>query len=542
MHQLEFLKDLVVVLAVAVVVVGVLRRVGIPTIAGFILAGVLTGPAALGLIDGTKEVAALAEIGVVLLLFGIGLELSLDRIRRRWQTVLLGGALQVGATLALAALTGWLFGLEPGAALFVGCVVAISSTAVVLRALAKRGELETPHGRFAVGLLVFQDLSVVPMILAVPFLAGRGGTAFEAVNTLGLAVAVLIGTLVAARIVVPRLLKLVAETRERELFVLTVFLVCFGTAWLVSSVGVSLALGAFLAGLVVASSEYRHQALGELIPARELLASLFFVSVGMLLDPLAVADRFGAVLALVAAILVGKFAIVTVVALVLRLPIRSAVLAGAALCQVGEFAFVLFGAASSYELVSATVSNDLLVATVLSMLSTPLLLAVSPRVASVVAAVAGARHDPVDVSGGTPATEGHVIVVGYGLCGRSVCEALREADTPHVVVDVDVRNVREANRNGSRAILGDVTQPELLHAIGVRDARLVVLSINDVRGTELATKIIRQTAPDVDVVVRAHYEVDRPVLMQAGASRIVTSEFAATKAILEDTRLVLAAS
>ena len=279
-----FLKDLVIVLGAAVVVVALLRRVGVPSIAGFILTGILAGPTALGLVDDTHQVELLAEVGVVLLLFGIGLELAVDRLRRLWKAVLLGGGIQVSVTLGCTAVLARAFGLAPGTAVFLGCVIAVSSTAVVLRALSARGELDAPHGRLAVGILVFQDLCVVPMILAVPLLAGDDSSPREILLAIGTAVAVLVGVLVAASFLVPRLLAFVARTRERELFILTVFLVCFGTTWALSLAGISLALGAFLAGLIVAGSEFRHQAMADLIPARDILASLFFVSVGMLLD------------------------------------------------------------------------------------------------------------------------------------------------------------------------------------------------------------------------------------------------------------------
>jgi len=237
MHEVALLKDLVIVLGAAVIVVAVLRRVGIPSVAGFILTGVLAGPTALGLVDDTHQVEALAEIGVVLLLFGIGLELSLERLRRLWKVIVLGGGLQVVVTIGCAAAAATWFGMSSGAALFLGCVVAVSSTAIVLKGLSRRGEIDAPHGRLAVGILVFQDLCVVPMILAVPFLAGQGGSTEEVLYTIGTALAILAGVLLAARVLVPRILAFVARTRERDLFILTVFLVCFGTAWAVSLAG-----------------------------------------------------------------------------------------------------------------------------------------------------------------------------------------------------------------------------------------------------------------------------------------------------------------
>ena len=541
MHQIDILGDLVIVLGSAVIVVAFLRRLRVPTIAGFILAGAIVGPSALQLVDSTKEVNALAEIGVVLLLFGVGIELSLERVRRLWKVVLLGGGLQVFTTVAVTATVCVLAGMDRGVSVFLGCVLAVSSTAVVLRGLAKRGELESPHGRVAVGMLVFQDLSVVLMILALPFLAGQGGSLTEALKTLGYAVMVLAGVLLAAKVVVPRLLTAIAATRERELFVLTVFLVCFGIAWVVSLAGISLALGAFLAGLVVASSEYRHQALSELIPARELLASLFFVSVGMLLDLGDIAAHLAPILLLLATIVVGKFLIVLATVRTLGLPLRVSVLTGAALCQVGEFSFVLLNSATEYQLLSPTISHNLLVAIVLSMLLTPLIIAFGPLLAKGAASLQqnDLRNDRRPRSVPVESYRNHVVVVGYGMCGRAVCDSLRETSIPYVVADINPHNVGAANSRGDRAILGDVTEANVLTNLRCSDARLVVLGINDTRAAEAATKTIRQLAPNTRIIARANYELERDTLVSAGASRIVTSEAAASEAVVQHMRALL---
>ena len=437
MPELDYLKDLVIVLGAAVVVVAILRRVGVPSIAGFILAGALAGPTALRLVDDTRQVEALAEIGVVLLLFGIGLEISLERLRRLWKAVLLGGSIQVGFTVVCTAALALGFGLTPGPAVFVGCVIAVSSTAIVLRGLSTRGELGTAHGRLALGILVFQDLCVVPMILAVPFLAGGGGSTEEIALTIGTAAIILASVMVAASHLVPRLLAFVAQTRERELFILTVFLVCFGTAWTLSLGGIPLALGAFLAGIVVAGSEFRHQAMSDLIPAREVLASLFFVSVGMLLDVSDVFKNLIPTVGLLGAILVGKFAIILGTALLLRLPLRVGILSAATLCQVGEFSFVLLNAASGTGLLGVSLSQNLLVAIILSMLFTPIVIASGPHLASNATRVPwlnrllGAEPPGVDVH---EPHRNHVVVAGYGLTGREVCRAVRAAGLAYVSV------------------------------------------------------------------------------------------------------------
>ena len=535
MAEIAYLKDLVVVLAASVLVVAVLRRLGVPPIAGFILTGVLAGPAALGLVDSTHEVEVLAEVGIVLLLFGIGMELSVERLRRLWKPVLVGGGLQVALAVAGAAGVCVFFGLEPGSAVFVGFVVAVSSTAVVLRGLAARGELEAPHGQLALGILVFQDLCVVPMILALPFLAGEGGPPQEVAWAVGKTLLILGGVLLAAGALVPRLLALAAGTRERELFVLTVFLVCLGVTWALSAAGISLALGAFLAGLIVGGSEFRRHATAEVIPARDVLACLFFVSVGMLLDVGAASAQLPVTLGMLGAILAGKFLIVLAAARVLRLPLRVGILSAAALCQIGEFSFVLLNAASGSGLLEENLSQNLLVAIILSMLLTPVVLAAGPRLALRAARVPwldrllGAQPPGVDAR--EPHRD-HVVIAGYGLAGREISRALREAGCRYLVLDIRAENVRAANAAGDRAVLADVTRKEVLDEIGCEHARLVVLAVNDPGATELAIRTIRTLAPGIPILARTQYELDRPSLHAAGATSVVTGEGAASAVLV----------
>ena len=527
MPEVDYLRDLIIVLGSAVVVATVLRRVGIPSIAGLILAGTLAGPTALGLVDDTHQVEVLAEIGIVLLLFGIGLELSLSHMRRLWNAVLLGGGIQVAATIVCTAVAaGWL-GLSAGPAVFLGFIVAVSSTAIVLRGLSTRGELDAPHGRLAVGILVFQDLCVVPMILAVPFLAGQESSASEIAIVAAIGLAILLGVLVAANRIVPYILAFVAKTRERELFILTVFLVCFGIAWVLSLAGISLALGAFLAGLVVAGSEFRHQAMSDLIPVREAFASLFFVSVGMLLDVSAVLEHLLPTLGLCALILFGKFVIVLGMGLILRLPLRVAIQSAATLCQIGEFSFVLLNAASGTGLLGATLSHNLLLAIILSMLLTPMAIAFAPHLALGASRVPWLNRildaEPPGIDTHEPYSH-HVIVAGYGRAGREVCRGARNAGFACVAVDVNVDNVRRAKAAGDLAVFGDITKTEVLEELGCRNARLVVVTINDTRATEIAVRGIRGTAPDTPIIARATYDMDEGSLHAAGANRVITAE------------------
>lgn len=535
--EFGLLADLLVIFGVGVVVVAVLTRFGVPTIAGFILAGVLVGPRALRLVHDQHDVEMLAEIGVALLLFGIGLELPLGRLRSLWRPLVVGGFLQLSITLGVTVAAALAFGLPLPGALFLGFLMVVSSTAIVLRGLEARGEVEAPHGRLTLGILVFQDLAVVPMMVGVSMLSGEsGGTPVW--RTLLTAVAVLVGVLLAAAFVVPRFMTWIARTRQRDLFVLSVFLVCLGTAWIVSLAGISLALGAFLGGLVVAGGDFRHQAMAELIPFREILTSLFFVSVGMLLDPMVLWNEPLPVLAYLSVILLGKFHIVLLVGALMRLPARVSVLAGAALAQVGEFAFVLLHAAAKTPLLPPEVQQPLFPAIILSMLVTPVLLALGPRLAENSAKLdplfklVGVRNslDAVAMSGGY---RDHVIIAGFGLTGRELAFSLKTFDIPYVIVDLNTENVRAAIAQGEPAYFGDITKQDVLEHLGAERAREIVLVVNDPTAAERSLSAIRRVTTKAHVLVRSRFLADVDGLRRAGASEVIPAELEAALAVTD---------
>lgn len=529
MHELAFLRDLVVILSLAVIVVIAFHRLKLPAIAGFILSGVLVGPEGLGLINDSSQVEILAEIGVALLLFGIGVELALKKLQRLWKLALVGGLLQVGLSAGLTFIIGRAVGLGNSTAVFVGLVVALSSTAIVLRGLQARGEVDAPHGRLILGILVFQDFSVVPMMLLIPLLTGADLSAGAFAGTLAKSVGIVAAVLLAAILVVPRILKAVAQTRQRQLFILSVFVVCLGTAWLVTKSGASLAIGAFLAGLVVAGSEYRHQALADMISFRDVFSSLFFVSVGMLLSPAAVLANLFPILAILVGIIVGKSAIVFVTALVMRLPVRAALIAAFALAQVGEFSFVLLYALQGTDLIAGPVENSLVSAAILSMFITPFVMSYGPRLAAGLGKFTGLKQ-LVEVESVEDAAEGtsqlcdHIIVAGYGFAGRELSRALEAHRIPYVVVDLNIENVRRASKEVERAVFGDVTSAGVLSQLGVECARELVLLVNDPGASELAVRVGRALNPKIRITVRTVYLLDIEPLMAAGANEVIPAE------------------
>jgi len=541
MNELSYLRDLVIILGFGVIIVTVFHKLKLPAIAGFILSGVLVGPQGFGFINNVQQVEVLAEFGVALLLFGIGLELSLEKLRRLWKLIAAGGALQVGLSVLAVFAISKIFDVPGNSAVFIGFLLALSSTTIVMRGLQQRGEIDAPHGRLILGILVFQDFSVVPMMLAIPILVGTDVLADVYLFTILQAIGIVVAVLFAALLIVPRILNLIAKTRQRQLFILSVFLICIGTAWLITSSGASLAIGAFLAGLVVAGSEYRHQALADLISFREVFASIFFVSIGMLLVPSIIVENMFLVLAILIAVMVGKAVIVFVVAKVLRMPLRVCMMTAVALAQIGEFSFVLLFSVQGSGLIDKTLESNLISVAILSMFVTPFAMSFSPRLAAGLGKLPRLRRlleveMAEDATGSVREMRDHVIVGGYGFAGRELSKALKDYDIPHVIVDINIENVSKASQEGVYAFFGDVTNQDVLVKLGAEYAGELVLLVNDSGAAEHAVRVARKLAPSLHIVVRTHYLLDIEPILAAGADDVVPSE---REAAVEVTSLVL---
>ncbi len=531
---LPFLNELVALLVASVAIAYVCIRLRLVPIAGFLIAGVAIGPNALGIVSDQTLVDMLAEVGVILLLFTIGVEFSLSHLSRLKRAILVGGGVQVGLTIALVAGGLALVGTPWATGVYTGFLVALSSTAIVLGLLAERAETDSPTGRLAVAVLVFQDLAIVAMVLVVPVLAGQGGTPAE-IGFVFLKAALLIAAvLVLARRGVPWVLERVAQTRRQEIFLLTVVAICFGTAAVSSLAGVSLALGAFLAGLVVSESRYSEQALSDVLPLRTLFNAVFFVSVGMLLDvrfliehPVLVAVAAVAVVAVKA--LTGALGVVVV-----GYPVRIAAAVGLALAQIGEFSFVLERAGRAVGLSPAGLGpvgeQAFIASTVLLMLLTPALLAAGPRVGTALDATRlrslGREPDaptPVEAE-----LEDHVVVVGYGPAGRHLVRVLRETGIPFVVVEMNPETVAELTGQGMRAIYGDATRPHILEVAGIERAKLLAVVVNDAAAAARTVAQARFANPTLQIIARVRFLHDIEALTTAGADIVVPEELETT--------------
>ena len=530
MH-LPLLTDIVILLGVSLVVLYASHGLRVPSVVAFLVTGVLLGPHGLGVVRAVHDVEQLAEIGVILVLFAVGLEFSLKDLVRMGRMVVVGGSAQVLGVLGVVYAALAAGGMAHREALFLGLIASLSSTAVVLGVLQQRAEVDAPHGRMTLAVLVYQDLMIVPMMLMVPVLAGTGGGAGAALGGFALkAVAILALVGVLARWVVPRVLERVVGTRSRDMFLLAVVTLCLAVAWAAAGAGLSLALGAFLAGLIVSESEYSHQALADILPFRDLFASFFFISIGMLLDVRLVAQAPLFLVLLVAGLILLKAMVAGLATLVLGLSLRTATLAGLALAQVGEFSFILAGSGLQEGLIGPTSYQWFLAAAVTSIGATPFLIAAGPRLARVLDGLPLPRSlktgGDVDAApdAGTPPLADHVVVVGLGVNGGNVVRAATLAGIPHVVVDMNPAVVRERRAQGAPVIYGDATQIAVLEHAGVARARVVVVAISDAAATRRITALARELAPGGRIVARTRYLREVEPLRAAGADLVIPEE------------------
>lgn len=532
--NIPLLSDLDIILGLGIVVLFVCLRLRIPAIVGFLLTGVIAGPHGLGFVGAASEVEAIAELGVVLLLFTIGLEFSMKSLFQLKRLVLLGGTFQVVGTLLAGFLIALQFGLDPGKAAFVGCLVSLSSTAIVLKVLEGRSEMDSPQGKISLAILILQDIVAVPMVLMVPIMAGGHGDSSGMFFTLlvkGVAIVAL--AIILARFIAPQILYQIAKTRSRELFLISVVVICLSVAWATSSIGLSLALGAFLAGLIISESEYSYQALGTLLPFRDLFTSIFFISIGMLVDTSIFIARPWTILAGTVGITVLKALTAGGAAAILGYPARTVILSGLALSQIGEFSFILSRAGMQFGLISGESYQVFLGVSVLTMAATPFLIASGPGLAVTLTRLPGilggrsqavsSLEDPAGKS--EEVLENHLLIVGYGVCGRNVARAAKAARIPYRIIEMNPVTVRKEKAKGERITYGDASQGAVLEHAGVQAARAMVVAIPDPLATRMAISTARGINPRLHIIARTRYLHEMKHLYALGANEVVPEEF-----------------
>jgi CPA2 family monovalent cation:H+ antiporter-2 len=541
-HDVPILRELVVLAGFSLVVLLVFQRLRIPAILGFMISGVLIGPGGFGLIEDPNLVQTLAEFGVVLLLFMVGLEFSAADLRRLGRSALVAGTLQVMLVVAVVAVALSAFGIHPARALFFGMLASLSSTAVVFKLLTDRLELRAPHGRLTTAVLIFQDLAAIVFLLATPNLGqwlnagvtlGRVGLS-GILGTLAMIVAAALAVVTAQRIF-PWLVGRASRAGSRETFLFGVAVVALGAAYLTSRLGASLALGAFLAGLMLAGSNLRTQIAADVLPFRDILGSAFFIAIGMSLEPSIVLRHPGLVLASTLGLVVVKGLITLVALRAARTPLRVSVATSLTLAQVGEFSFVIAQTGAPSGLLGETGAQAFTAAAVFSLILTPFLVSVAPRWALALDLVSpawirgrgvlGREEGDAEEAPQSTLLSDHVVVAGAGLNGRNVARVLRAVRLPHVVVDLDPEAAQLVLGEGSQALLGDIARSLVQKQAGVPRARVMVLALSDPTATRHACSIARRLSAGTFIVVRTRYVNEIDELYALGANQVIPEEF-----------------
>ena len=532
MRELGILQDLVVVLGVAIPTVAIAHRLRIPAIVGFFLVGAVIGPYGLALIPNAESVTVLADLGVLLLLFTIGLELSLTRVMQLGRVALQGGVLQVGGTLVAVAAVATGLGVPINQAVFYGGLVALSSTAVVLKVYADRGELDTPHGRVVVSILLFQDLCVVPLMLFMPMLADAQAGSAAVGNWAGIARSLLVVAILVAggRVVVPWVLDRIVLLRDRELFTLCIGFFGLGAAFATASFGLSLALGAFVAGLVISESEYGLQAMSNVLPFQDVFSGIFFASVGMLLDARFLIAQPLLVVGATVGILLLKGLLSAAVVLSLRRGLQASIASGFSLAQVGEFSFILAGVGVPLGLFAGNDYQLFLAVSVLTMVATPFMIARARQTADGIERVLGRSRftAPLPDEESAVQLKDHTIIVGYGFSGRRLARVLDSARLPYVVLEQNGQAVRSARREGVPIFFGDGTRRAVLERVGCERARVILFVISSTADERRGVVAARELNPAVRIIVRTHFVRAIEDLTRLGASEVVVEEFEAS--------------
>ncbi|MBI3815387.1 MAG: cation:proton antiporter [Nitrospinae bacterium] len=525
MNDFPLLRDLIIILAVALPITFAFHKMKLPAIAGYLVTGIVIGPYGIRLIFEMEAVKTLSEVGVALLLFTVGLEFSLTRMTRNIKTIVGSGGIQVVLTILGVLTIAYSAGYSLQQSFFFGFLISLSSTAIVLKMYTDRGEIDSPHGKFSVGILLFQDLCVVPMILLIPVLAGAGDTSLKViVLTLLKAVIAMSVIFFASRLLVPTLLNQVVKLKSREFLLLFVVLLCLGTAWLTQYFGLSLAMGAFIAGLIISESEYSSQVVVEILPFRDFFSSIFFISIGMLLKIYYLSDHLIYLMLLTTGIIIFKIVLTLVSVVLFQKSLRIAFISALRLAQIGEFSFLLAEAGLRLQLIGNDDFQNFLVSAILSMITAPLLIHVSYNLSLKLQSLFSVSKTGWGEGEGKEMNE-HVIIAGYGLNGRSLTQVLKETRISYIVIEINTERINAGKAAGVQMMYGDITSKEILHKAGIERAKIIVFAISDPLSIRSGINIARQMSPHIHIIARTLYASEVEDLMSLGANQVIPMDF-----------------
>lgn len=525
MDGLKFFHQLIIILGFSIPVIYIFNKIKIPSIIGFLITGILIGPFGLKLIDDVAGISLMADFGVAFLMFTIAIEIRLSRFLRHISEILLTGGLQLFCTFLIGLLVGLAMKLNFSQSVLIGFLLVHSSSALILKILKEHDDESSPQGRISIGVILFQDIMVVPMMLMIPFLAaGSGPDALMILWKLLKSVLIIVVILVAARYVIPFALERLVSMNMRDVLVITSVVITMGIAWITESLGLSLAIGAFLAGLALSDTDFTHQIISDISPFRDVFLSVFFVSFGMILN-LDFLEAHPGIIGLASlAIILIKCAVVFSLVALIRLPLRSAILCGVLLAQIGEFSFVLASQGYRSQIISGDIYQTFIGASVLTFIITPLL-------ASLTYFLLNRRKLPHPGQPVADAAEhvslfNHVIICGMGLNGRNLARVLKNTAIRYAMIDLNFQKIKKAKNGGdTSAIWGDASNVEILRRAGVERARVMVIAISDRFLTKSCLSNAKSLNPKLHVIVRTKYLADIEELLALGANDVIPEEF-----------------
>lgn len=521
--------EIVVLFLLSIAVSIACSRFKLPTVVGFLITGILCGPSLLGIVEDQHSIDLIAEIGVALLLFTIGMELSGDALSRLKKPVFLGGTLQIGLTVAAIAALQYLMGMPLPMGIFWGCLAALSSSAIVLRILQEHGATATPSGRLSLAILVFQDIMVTPMLLMVPLLSGTLELSpLNMLITVGRMVLILGGVLVFGHYLLPRLMAIVIGTRSREILLLSTLGICMGLALLTQSLGLSFSLGAFLAGLLLARSEYSMSVISGVLPYKDVFMSIFFISVGMLLDVGYLFANVGVVLLSTAIFIVLKVLFTLPSVLAQGYPLRTAIITSLSLAQVGEFSFVLAASGVAAGLMTEDGYQSFLAMSIVTMMLTPFLINISQPLAHYVQRVLRPHWKDADKEEDDApkanALQNHLIIIGYGVSGQHLARVAKESGIDYRILEMNPNTVRRFAAT-EPIDHGDASQPIVLEHLGIHSAKVLAIVISDPAAVRAIITEARNLNPTIYIVARTRFFGEIGPLQQLGANDVIAEEF-----------------
>lgn len=538
---MEFMLAAIAVIILTILLLYFGSQFRIPSIVSFLVIGMLIGPFGFALVTDQGAIEMFGQVGIILLLFTIGLEFSFEKLLRSWRTVIIGGLLQVSTTIVAITLITSSLKLPFNEALVFGFIVSLSSTAIVMKILQERREVDTIQGRTLLGILIFQDLAIIPMILITPMLVGSSGPDLD---RLPLQVAKVAGLLVIiiilAKWVIPAFLYRVAKQKNRELFLITIAGTCVGIGWLTNEAGLSMTLGAFIGGLIIGESDYNIDALGHIIPFRDVFAAIFFLSIGMLLNIATIIGDPYWVIVIVFTIIGVKILTSAFSAAVLGMPARVCIFAGLSLCQIGEFSFVLAKSGLDEHLIPPTVYQFFLAGAIITMAMTPFTMNASPKVVELYYRILrkGSKRQSPESPDGNDGTElsGHIIIAGYGATGKSVARAAEITGIPYNVIELNPDIIRrEQHSLPGRFIFGDAVQQEILEHAGITRARALVVVVSEQGAVPRIVRLARNLSPSISIIARTRHIRQAQNLLDLGADEVISEEFEAAREIFART-------